>query len=46
VAVHFGTFALGDDGEYDPVRDLHAALAENGNPPFLVLDQGEGRDLP
>jgi L-ascorbate metabolism protein UlaG (beta-lactamase superfamily) len=46
VAVHFGTFALGDDGEYDPVRDLHAALAGNGNPPFLVLDQGEGRDLP
>ena len=24
----------------------NAALAENGNPPFLVLDQGEGRDLP
>jgi L-ascorbate metabolism protein UlaG (beta-lactamase superfamily) len=46
VAVHFGTFALGDDGEYDPIRDLHAALAGKGNPPFLVLDQGEGRDLP
>jgi L-ascorbate metabolism protein UlaG (beta-lactamase superfamily) len=46
IAVHFGTFALGDDGEYDPLRDLSVALAENGNPPFLVLDQGEGRDLP
>jgi L-ascorbate metabolism protein UlaG (beta-lactamase superfamily) len=51
IAVHFGTFALGDDGEYDPVRELSVALAEkalaeNGNPPFLVLDQGEGRDLP
>jgi L-ascorbate metabolism protein UlaG (beta-lactamase superfamily) len=46
VAVHFGTFALGDDGEYDPLRDLHDALAGKGNPPFLVLDQGEGRDLP
>ncbi|MGH9422259.1 MAG: MBL fold metallo-hydrolase, partial [Thermoanaerobaculia bacterium] len=46
VAIHFGTFALGDDGEYDPLRDLHDALAANGNPPFLVLDQGEGRDLP
>lgn len=46
VAVHFGTFALGDDGEYDPVRDLNAALAGKGNPPFLVFDQGEGRDLP
>jgi L-ascorbate metabolism protein UlaG (beta-lactamase superfamily) len=46
VAIHFGTFALGDDGEYDPLRDLDDALAEGGNPPFLVLDQGEGRDLP
>jgi L-ascorbate metabolism protein UlaG (beta-lactamase superfamily) len=46
VAVHFGTFARGDDGEYDPIRDLNDALAANGNPPFLVLGQGEGRDLP
>jgi L-ascorbate metabolism protein UlaG (beta-lactamase superfamily) len=46
VAVHFGTFALGDDGEYDPIRDLNDALAAKGNPPFLVLDQGEGRYLP
>ena len=46
VAVHFGTFALGDDGEYDPIHDLNDALAANGNPPFLVLGQGEGRDLP
>ncbi len=46
VGIHFGTFALADDGEYDPVHDLNRALAENGNPPFLVLDQGEGRDLP
>jgi hypothetical protein len=28
------------------VHDLSIALAENGNPPFLVFDQGEGRDLP
>jgi L-ascorbate metabolism protein UlaG (beta-lactamase superfamily) len=46
VAIHFGTFALGDDGEYDPIRDLNDALAGKGNPPFLVFDQGEGRDLP
>jgi L-ascorbate metabolism protein UlaG (beta-lactamase superfamily) len=46
VAIHFGTFALGDDGEYDPLRDLQAALVGKGNPPFLVLDHGEGRDLP
>jgi L-ascorbate metabolism protein UlaG (beta-lactamase superfamily) len=28
VAIHFGTFALGDDGEVEPVRDLREALEE------------------
>jgi L-ascorbate metabolism protein UlaG (beta-lactamase superfamily) len=45
IAVHFGTFALGDDGELEPVRDLQHALREKGNPPFFVLDHGEGRDI-
>jgi L-ascorbate metabolism protein UlaG (beta-lactamase superfamily) len=27
VAIHFGTFALGDDGEAEPVRELREALA-------------------
>ena len=26
VAIHFGTFALGDDGEAEPVRELQEAL--------------------
>jgi L-ascorbate metabolism protein UlaG (beta-lactamase superfamily) len=46
IAMHFGTFALGDDGMDDPVRELESAMAANGDPNFWVLDHGEGRDLP
>ena len=46
VAIHFGTFALGDDGEFEPVRDLESAIAANGNPRFWILQHGEGRDVP
>jgi len=44
VAIHFGTFALGDDGEVDPVRDLRKALG-NQSSNFWVLEHGEGRDI-
>jgi len=46
IAIHFGCFALGDDGQFEPVRDLRAALAANGNPRFWILEYGEGRDIP
>jgi L-ascorbate metabolism protein UlaG (beta-lactamase superfamily) len=46
MAMHFGTFQLGDDGEFQPVEDLQRALAERGSPRFWVLGQGEGRDVP
>lgn len=46
VAMHFGTFALGDDGEADPPRDLRHAIELNGNPRFWILEHGEGRDIP
>lgn len=45
VAVHFGTFALGDDGEDEPLIDLRRALDEKGNPRVFALDHGEGRDI-
>jgi len=45
MAIHFGTFALGDDGADEPARDLRRALAANGDPPFLILEHGEGRAL-
>ena len=46
VAIHFGCFALGDDGEFEPVHDLKLAVAANDNPRFWILDHGEGRDVP
>jgi len=46
IAMHFGTFHLGDDGERQPVEDLQRAITAAGNPRFWVLDQGEGRDIP
>ncbi len=48
MAIHFGTFALGDDGELEPVVRLREALANNekNDSSFWVLEHGEGRDVP
>lgn len=45
VAMHFGTFALGDDGEFEPVEDLMREVASRGNPDFRVLGHGEAIDV-
>ena len=47
-AIHFGTFALGDDGQEEPPRALAEALSQSGpdTSPFWVLGFGEGRDVP
>ncbi len=46
MAMHFGTFALGDDGELEPVLRLREALNnDNGDSRFWVLEHGEGRDV-
>src|SRR5207253_8091555 len=39
LAIHFGTFALGDDGELDPVRTLREALdnEDNRDSSFWIL---------
>ena len=42
VPVHYGTFALGDDGEDEPVSELRAAM-DGAN--FVILDHGEGADV-
>ncbi len=47
IAMHFGTFSLGDDGMEEPVKALQAALA--GKPVAAHvwhLVPGEGRDVP
>jgi L-ascorbate metabolism protein UlaG (beta-lactamase superfamily) len=47
MAIHFGTFALGDDGEMEPVRDLERAIGASGKDlRFWILNHGEGRDVP
>ena len=48
MAIHFGTFPLGDDGEHEPVIELKAALEENRltGDDFWVLGFGEGRPVP
>jgi len=47
VAIHFGTFALADDGEFEPTDRLHACLAGTEQErSFWVLAEGEGRAVP
>ena len=48
MAIHFGTFALGDDGEIEPAFELHEALKnrDKSDGSFWTLDHGEGRNVP
>ena len=48
MAIHFGTFRLGDDGQFEPIEQLFKALDTEGVSPknFWVLNFGEGRDVP
>lgn len=48
VACHFGTFALADDGQDEPLELLHDVLSSTdlGETEFWVLGFGEGRDVP
>ena len=48
MAIHFGTFPLGDDGEFEPVTKLRKVLSRKGQgrSPFWVLERGEGRSVP
>lgn len=48
LAIHFGTFALADEGEFEPVAKLREALMkeEQYAPRFWVLEAGEERDVP
>ena len=43
MAIHFGTFSLGDDGFEDPVNELSLALKANNISPstFYAPDFGE-----
>ena len=42
IPVHYGTFALGDDGEEEPVVELREAMGEAS---FVILDHGGATDV-
>jgi L-ascorbate metabolism protein UlaG (beta-lactamase superfamily) len=46
IASHFGTFPLGDEGQSDPVRDLHRAMEKFGlgEKDFIALKEGASKD--
>ena len=47
MAIHFGTFALADDGETDPAHRLQQALkGRKDAQKFWLLNEGEGRLVP
>lgn len=47
MAIHFGTFALADDGQDEAVDRLRNCLAGIRQPDLIwVLAEGEGRDVP
>jgi len=43
IGMHFGTFPLADDGQYDPVNDLKIALEQQGvsDTEFIVPKEGK-----
>jgi L-ascorbate metabolism protein UlaG (beta-lactamase superfamily) len=47
IGIHYGTFALADDGETAPVERLQAALkGRDDADQFWLLNEGEGRPIP
>jgi L-ascorbate metabolism protein UlaG (beta-lactamase superfamily) len=42
IAMHYGTFPLGDDGQNEPVKDLQEALKQHnvGEEEFLIVNEG------
>lgn len=47
IGIHFGTFALADDGETEPVERLQRALQDREDrDKFWILQEGEARPVP
>ena len=47
IAMHYGTFPLGDDGQKEPVRDLKQAMKQHNIRPeeFLILNEGLSHEI-
>jgi L-ascorbate metabolism protein UlaG (beta-lactamase superfamily) len=46
IAMHYGTFNLGDDGEYEPPADLRRALKAKGEARVWMVEHGVGVEVP
>ncbi len=47
VGIHFGTFSLADDGQFEAVRELERAILQDPRETlFVTLEFGEGRWVP
>jgi L-ascorbate metabolism protein UlaG (beta-lactamase superfamily) len=45
VAIHYGTFRLGDEDPDEPVERLASAIARDGNPRFVALPFGQAHSV-
>ncbi|MBD3670091.1 MAG: MBL fold metallo-hydrolase [Gammaproteobacteria bacterium] len=48
IGIHFGTFPLADDDQFEPIRDLEQARIQEAvsDKAFRVMAFGEGREIP
>lgn len=46
IPVHYGTFRLGDDGQFDAQERLARAIVERQEQNFWILKPGDGRNIP
>ncbi len=47
IGIHFGTFALAEEGEQDPAQALGNAMKQHGSQqPFLAVNNGAAIDVP
>lgn len=46
IPIHYGTFRLGDDGQFEAPERLANQLISRSIKNFLILKPGEGRDIP
>jgi L-ascorbate metabolism protein UlaG (beta-lactamase superfamily) len=45
IPMHFGTFQLSEEGQEEPLADLENAIQRRGAKGFVILKEGEGKEL-
>lgn len=46
IPIHYGTFRLGDDGQFEAVESLARTIVDRHQTNFWILKPGEGRNVP